>query len=227
MNRKDLIVHSLRITNQDDTNVYENTSNGKIFPISPLIIEGGASIQKGLQIGLQENLVAGLMIYDGENFLGFSEKFGLTLLGVNHQSMYLEIPESVFKKKIQPMQSNTIHDEKKGMEEGIETKRLKMDIEIKDISSFYMKIPRLYEMSNFHLQFIVECIFPENRFVSEFYIIWVNESNRRVSFEFVQKGEKIHYANSFRKTVHENEIMELKIRKINQQYLLISQIFYD
>jgi hypothetical protein len=139
----------------------------------------------------------------------------------------LEIPESVFKKKIQPMQSNTIHDEKKGMEEGIETKRLKMDIEIKDISSFYMKIPRLYEMSNFHLQFMVECIFPENRFVSEFYIIWVNESNKRVSFDFVQKGEKIHYAHSFRKTVHENEIMELKIRKINQQYLLISQIFYD
>ncbi len=227
MNRKDLIVHSLRITNQDDTNVYENPSNGKIFPISPLIIEGGASIQKGLQIGLQENLVAGLMIYDGENFLGFSEKFGLTLLGINHQSMYLEIPESVFKKKIQPMQSNTIHDEKKGMEEGIETKRLKMDIEIKDISSFYMKIPRLYEMSNFHLQFMVECIFPENRFVSEFYIIWVNESNKKVSFDFVQKGEKIHYANLFRKTVHENEIMELKIRKINQQYLLISQIFYD
>jgi hypothetical protein len=102
-----------------------------------------------------------------------------------------------------------------------------VDIEIKDISSFYMKIPRMYEMSNFHLQFMVECIFPENRFVSEFYIIWVNESNKRVSFDFVQKGEKIHYANSFRKTVHENEIMELKIRKINQQYLLISQIFYD
>jgi hypothetical protein len=227
MNRKDLILHSLRITNKDDTNVYENQSNGKIYSISPFLVEGGASIQKGLQIGLQENLIGGLMIYDGENFLGFSEKFGLTLLGVNHQSMFLEIPESIFKKKIQPIQSNTMHDEKKGIEESIETKRLKMDIEIKDISSFYIKIPRMYEISNFHLQFMIDCIFPEGRIISEFYIVFVNESNKRVSFDMVKKEEKIHYAQQFRKVIEPNEIMEMKVRKINQQYLLISQILYD
>ena len=45
---------------------------------------GGASFHKGLSIGMQDRMVNGLLIYDDENFFGYSEKNGLILLSLNY-----------------------------------------------------------------------------------------------------------------------------------------------
>jgi hypothetical protein len=55
-------------------------------------------------------MVPGLIIYDNENFYGFSEKYGLSLLSPHSEYSELLIPNNIFENKsnnkLQPVQNN-------------------------------------------------------------------------------------------------------------------------
>ncbi len=227
MNSRNPILQSLKITSSEEVQVIDNPMHDKIHVMAPLQVEGGASFGKGIKIGVQENLVGGMMVYDGENFLGFSEKFGLTLLSQHHQSTFLEIPPSIFQKKILPTPPTQTGDDRKFQElDGI--KKMNMALEIKDISTFYMKIPEIYGMATFHLFFQIEFFFEENHFVSEIRLYMINESKKEISFDFMEKKNvTLHFQKGFQKKLHGFEIREIKIHRVSPQHLFISFIDYD
>jgi hypothetical protein len=225
MNSRNPILQSLKITSQEEVQVIEDTVHEKIHTMAPLLVEGGVSVGKGIKIGIQENLVGGMMVYDGENFLGFSEKFGLTLLSNHHQSTYLEIPLSIFQKKILPTTSSETKDDRKFQElDGI--KKMNMALEIKDISTFYIRIPEIYGTSTFQLFFQIELFFEENHFVSEIQLYIINESKKNISFDF-QNKMKIFYQKEFLKSLEGFQIRQIKIHRVSPQHLFISFIDFE
>jgi hypothetical protein len=82
----DLNINFLNVLNNKDV----TQLNNNIFK-SALTVEGGGVIKKGLKIGYQENMVSGLLIYDNENFFGYSDKYGLTPLSKHNDYTQLEI----------------------------------------------------------------------------------------------------------------------------------------
>ena len=221
MSFRNSIIQTLKITNQEDVNVYEDSIHHTIQSMAPLIVEGGMSVGKGIKIGLQENLIPGLVVYDGENFLGFSEKFGLTLLGNHPQSTYLEIPQNVFSKKIQSVNRGNDYKETESI------KKMNIELEIKDINKFYVKIPEIYVSSNFVFHFDIELVTNENTYISDVRFMFINESNKVIHFDILNQNMKIYYEKGFIKEVYGKEIKELYIRKISNQYLFISSTIFE
>ncbi len=235
MNSRNLIVQTLKVTQTDDVNIYEDHVRDSIHTMAPFTIEGGMSVGKGIKIGVQENLVPGLIVYDGENFMGFSEKFGLTMLGVHQQSTFLELPNSLLlNNRIQPTPKplsnngeNTINNNSMGNSNNGGLKRLNIELEIKDISNFYVKIPQ--SLGN-DLHFDVEFVFVENCFISEFHLFVINESLRDVR---VNLGNKMNVQMRIKKEKNMNnevkggESVEWIMRRISNQYLFISKKEYE
>jgi hypothetical protein len=83
MNQKDIILKSLKITSDREVSII-NTPNEDYYN-SSFVSEGGGIFKKGLAVGFQDKMTPGLIIYDDENFYGYSEKFGLSLLSNHHE----------------------------------------------------------------------------------------------------------------------------------------------
>ncbi len=222
MNRNE-IINNLKIISEEDVSAYEDKFNNEINYMAALNCEGGASFKKGVKIGLQENLVGGIIIYDGENFLGFSEKYGMCLLSKHHNNLYLQLPDSIFadNNKIKPIQNSEISN---NLQNNFYEKKLNMDIEVKDISYFYTIIPKLYEKSNFELIFDIKILYDEQTFISEVYIVFINPSSKKIKIDFSQNN--LYFNENFRKELNENEICEIHVRRINKLYSLVNQTFY-
>ena len=75
---KDILAENIKILNTKDVSIINNNDEDYIF--SALTVEGGGVFKKGLAIGMQEKMIPGLLLYDDENFYGFSEKHGLSML---------------------------------------------------------------------------------------------------------------------------------------------------
>jgi hypothetical protein len=220
MNRNE-VIDNLKIVGEEEVSIYEDSITGDINNISSLTVEGGIACKKGFRVGFQENLVGGLMIYDGENFYGFSDKFGMCLLSNHQNNIFLQLPEKIFleKKTLTATNStNQIQNSKK---------KLNMDIEVKDIGYFYTIIPELYEKNNIELLFNLDIIYDEQTSLNEIYIVFINESNKTFEFEFDEKiKDKFYYSKDYRMKINKKEICEIKIKKINKNYILSSQNFY-
>lgn len=232
MHHKDLIVHSLKVTNSNEANVYEDPRNGNIHSIAPLQIEGGMTVKKGIKVGIQENLIPGLMIYDGENFMGFSEKYGLTLLSRPHQAMSLQIPESIFKKKLQSTQSSTTQGNQQSTssftneQEVGEMKRLNIDLTIQDISNYYIEIPEIYQQANFLLHFDVNILFQDTSHVSEIHLFCINRSSKRINIQFLCQNYQIHFSKIAKRFVPDRESIQFTFQRISN-HLFISTHEFD
>ncbi len=228
MMRTDGILNTLKITHKDDVNSFENKKTGEVQTIAPLIVEGGASFNKGIKLGIQENLIPGLIIYDGENFLGFSEKFGLCLLNTYSHSTYLELPTTIFqqeKRMIQSKQSGHFNEDKEENKKEKIVKNLKIEIEVKEIPTFYLVIPEIHNYTSFELNFDINLIFGESQFLSQVDMIFINESNRKVSFQI--QNEKIRYEKDFERVVEEKGVKQVHFHSIKNYLLLVSSKDYD
>lgn len=226
--KTDGIFHTLKITNKEEVNSFDNKKTGEVQTIAPLIVEGGASFNKGIKLGIQENLIPGLIIYDGENFLGFSEKFGLCLLNTYSHSTYLELPTTIFqqeKRMIQSKQSGHFNEEKERDTKEKTIKNLKIEIEVKEIPTFYVVIPEIHNYTSFELNFDIHLIFGESQFLSQVDIIFINESSRDISFQI--QNEKIRYEKEFDRIVEGKGVKQVHFHSIKNYLLLISSKDYD
>lgn len=96
---KDLTLKNVKIMSEKEVSVINNNDeNEDDYIYGSLTVEGGGAFKKGISIGMQEKMVSGLLIYDKENFYGFSEKYGLSLLSHTHEYIELTIPENIFEK---------------------------------------------------------------------------------------------------------------------------------
>jgi hypothetical protein len=226
MNRRDEILKTCKIVQSDDVQAYQDF-NQEVFYTAPLNVLGGAAFQKGVRIGAQENLVPGIMIYDGENFLGFSEKFGLCLLNHHANNIHLDLPSHLFQKKtmIQSSESNDHRSVVSNDETQMISKLLNIRLEIKDISCFYIKIPEIYSTSNMNVTFRIELFFMTDFFISEIQLYFVNESNRPITFEF-HESFSFRFQKDFDFHILPNQIKEIRMKRLYAQCICVSQVEY-
>ena len=208
--QKDIIAKNIKVINEKEVSIINNDDEDYIF--AALTVEGGGVFKKGIAIGMQEKMVPGLIIYDSENFFGFSEKYGLSLISTHPEYIELSIPDSIFEIK---SDRNVIHPTNKNSEnfqnlkdtEKIENKSLNIDLELKDTNNFYIIIPENYENNKSILSFNITYIFDLNTIISNISLVIVNKSQKDAFFKIT--NDNCYYEDNF-----DNILSKKSINKI-------------
>ena len=224
-NQKDIIAQNVKILNDKDVSIISNNDEDYIF--SALTVEGGGVFKKGLAIGIQSKMAPGLMIYDTENFYGYSEKYGLCLLSNHNEYNELVIPDSVFENKkdrnvLQPTDVN-VSDNFKNLKETekIENKNLNIDLQIKDSSNFYIVVPEIYGGSKFILTFDITYIIDLNTVISNLSLCFINRSNKPVYFKIT--NDECYYEDNFSNEIEKNSVNKINVEVIDNNYLIFTK----
>lgn len=225
-NQKDIIAQNIKILNNKDISIINN-EDGDDYIFSALTVEGGGVFKKGIAVGIQEKMIPGLLIYDNENFYGFSEKYGLCLLSTHTEYNELVIPGSIFDNKlerhtIQPTDKNVSENFKNLKEtEKIETKNLNIDLQIKDTNNFYIIIPEDYNNNKFVLTFDITYIYDMNTIISNLSLILINKSNKLAYFKII--NENCYIEDNFSTEIEKNAINKINLEIIDNNYLILSK----
>jgi hypothetical protein len=167
MNHKNENINTLKILNHKE--VYQIKNDDENINFGSLTCFGGGAFHQGLSIGMQEKMVPGLMIYDNENFYGFSEKHGLTLLSENREFKELEMPRF----------DSSLENKKK---------ELNIDLSLVDTSNFYIKIPNEIERYNIDLLFNLNFKYDDVSVINKINIYFINDTQKNVQFVFKNKN---------------------------------------
>ena len=225
LNQKDIVAQNIKILNERDVSMINNSDEDYIY--SALTCEGGGVFKKGISIGLQEKMIPGLLIYDNENFYGFSDKNGLSLLSTHPEYNQLFIPDNIFEDKnvLQPVQHNESDHFKNLKEtEKIENKNLNIDLEIKDSNNFYIIVPSNYNSSKFILTFDITYIYDLNSIISNLSLVLINESNKSLFFKI--KNDNCYYKDNFNNEITKNSINKISLDVINKDYFIVDKTSY-
>ena len=224
----DLNINFLNVLNNKEV-IHIDNGKTDIFK-GALTVEGGGVIKKGLKIGYQEKMVSGLLIYDNENFFGYSDKYGLTLLSKHNDYTELIIEKDFFEKsdiqKISPIQTNGGKDMVKNNNNDLnKIIPIKLDIEFKDLNNFYLTIPTLYSNKQFNLNIDLELLIHSECLITNITIAIINESSRNVSYKIINTN--CYYQKGFDNIVNGNNIVKINVELIDKKYFLISNLIYS
>jgi hypothetical protein len=225
LNQKDIVAQNIKILSERDVSMINNSDEDYIY--SAFTCEGGGVFKKGISIGLQEKMIPGLLIYDNENFYGFSDKNGLSLLSTHPEYNQLFIPDNIFDDKniLQPVQPNEPDHFKNLKEtEKIENKNLNIDLEIKDSNNFYIIVPNNYNSSKFILTFDITYIYDLNSIISNIVLVLINESNKSLFFKI--KNDNCYYKENFGNEITKNSINKISLDVINKDYFIVNKSSY-
>ena len=225
---KDILAENIKILNTKDVSIINNNDEDYIF--SALTVEGGGVFKKGLAIGMQEKMIPGLLLYDDENFYGFSEKHGLSMLSVHHEYNELEIPDSIFETKTD---RNILHPTIKGdtfqhakETEKNESKQIHIDLQIKDTSYFYLILPEKYSFQKSILTFDITCIYDINSIVSHVSLYIINQSAKNANIHITNPN--CYYDISFQNEIEKKSIVQIYIDIIPPDYYMIRKnVFFQ
>ena len=223
----DVNAQSLNIFSEREVN-YIN--NGRIeYYQGAFNCDGGATIGKGIKIGYQEKLVSGLVIYDNENFYGYSEKYGLSLLSLHQEYTELMFDEEVFDNhtdvhKITPSVTSNGKDMVKINNDFVKIKNIDIHIDMKDLTKYYIIVPKKYIEKNFilNLNFLIDI--NEECVIKNLDIVIINESNKIIKINI--DSRKNIYIHNFDEDIEGNEIRKILFENINDQYFLLDQKKY-
>ena len=222
MNQRDIISQTIKVLNNKDINIINNEDDDYIY--GALTVDGGGVFKKGIAIGIQDRMVPGLMIYDHENFYGFSEKYGLSLLSTHPEYNELSIPDNIFENRntLQPVQNNTSEHFKNLKDtEKVEYKSLNIDLEVRDINNFYIIIPKSYSNCKFILSFNIKYIYDLNTIISNISLVLINESDRIANFKIINNN--IYFEKDFNNDIEKNSINKISCEVINENYFIITK----
>ena len=210
---KDAYYNKLIITNTKEVSTIYNEDD-EDYIHSSLTCSGGGVFNKGICIGMQEKMNSGLMIYDSENFYGFSDKYGLVLLSNNNEYRELEIED---------IKNNTLQPIKPGSTPNIEQKKINLNIFVKDNPNFHIIIP---EGNNELLLFVfdIKYIINDETMISKLNLVFINKSNKNIKINHI--GDNLYFknetSNSTNNMNNANNILKYNIEIISNEYLLIS-----
>jgi hypothetical protein len=226
--QKDIIAKNIKIINEKEVSIINNDDEDYIF--SALTVEGGGVFKKGIAIGMQEKMVPGLIIYDSENFFGFSEKYGLSLISTHPEYIELSIPDTIFESKsdrnvIQPTNKNSENFQNLKDTEKIENKSLNIDLELKDTNNFYIIIPENYDNTKSILSFNITYIFDLNTIISNISLIIINKSQKDAFFKIT--NDNCYYEDNFDNILSKKSINKIFLEIINNNYFIINKKKYN
>ena len=205
---KDGIFSKLTITNNSEVKEIYNDDDTYIY--SSLTTEGGLSVHKGISLGMQDKMVSGLMIYDNENFYGYSEKYGLILLSNNNEYQELEIPD---------LNSNKLNANEDNQ---LEKKKLNVNLILKDNNNYFLKINKY--VSDIELIFDITFIIDDETMLSNYSLVLLNESIINIKINFT--GNNLYFSNNFSNDIKSKEFVKFNIDLINNDYILIDKVVY-
>lgn len=230
MNQKDIITQTIKVLNNKNTTIIRNADDDYIY--GAVTVEGGGVFKKGIAIGIQDNMVPGLMIYDDENFYGYSDKYGLCLLSTHPDYNELEIPESIFiekPEKIQASQTSNNGPNFKDLKDSIKqedaNKSLNIDIDIKDSNNFYISIPSDYNKTKFMLSFDINFLYDLNSIITSVNLAFVNESQKPVQFKII--NHNCYFEKGFVNSVLPGTINKINMEIIGNNYFIVSQKIFE
>ena len=227
----------------------EVSHEGEVYPRAALQVQGGGYFGKGVRVGNQEATCNGLLFYDSENFFGVSEKFGTTLLSRHTISSELVLPISLFdrapmveakKHIISSVQSNltrtSTHREEAGAEAGagLPKKNAHVDITMKDIQTFYIKIPQNYQFCQFVLGLVLSFHFDEvvdeavnYSYINDATVYVINETDREVDLSCGNDPRHVYYNDTFREKAGPRSITGYTIQRLTDQFLLMKSSLFS
>jgi len=233
MNQKDIITQTIKVLNNKNITIIRNKDDDYIY--GAVTVEGGGVFKKGIAIGIQDNMIPGLMIYDDENFYGYSDKYGLCLLSTHPDYNELEIPESIFVEKperIQASQTTNNNNNSKNFQDlkdttkyGDTNKSLNIDIDIKDSNNFYITIPSDYNKTKFMLSFDINFLYDLNSIITSINLAFVNESEKPVQFKIINYN--CYFEEGFLNTVLPGKINKINMEIIGNNYFIVSQKIFS
>ena len=143
-------------------------------------------------------MVDGLLIYDDENFFGYSNKNGLILLSLNHDFKELELP--IF-------DSNLKNSEK----------TLNIDLTFRDIINYYIVIPNSIEKYNISLIFNIKFIYDDESLVNQINFHIINDNKKEIQYNI--SNNNIYYSSSkFKK--NNNSIIKFNVNYIDIEHMI-------
>ena len=218
----DIIVQNIKVLNDKDIKIIHN-NDGEDYIFSALTVEGGGVFKKGIVLGMQDKMISGLLLYDNENFYGYSDKYGLCLLSNHQEYDELMLPEHIFEgDRIQPTYKNDFKNDNDNINK--RQKKLNIDINIKDIGNFYIKIPDNYDKLDFILIFDINYIYDMGSIISNVILSIINESSKNIIINIV--NDNCYYSNNFNNNIKENSITNINLSIINDSYFLLNMENY-
>lgn len=227
IHHKDTIAPNIKVINKRDATIINNDDEDSVF--APFTVEGGAYLKKGVVLGIQEKMISGLLLYDNENFYGFSDKHGLSLLSPHTEYNELEIPQSVFLSEqpniLQPKstttQNNDFFQNDNDLNK-INNKNLNIDLQIKDTYNFYITIPESYTQAKFALTFDITYIYDLNSIISKLTLVFINKSSKSAFFKI--KNDNCYYMSDFDNEINKDSINKIILEIINEDCFLINKL---
>ena len=178
--------------------VFSINNDGEKHNYGTLTCLGGGSFHNGLSIGMQDKMVNGLLIYDDENFFGYSEKNGLVLLSLNNDFRELEIP---------------ILDNKSEKKERI----LNIDLTFRDISNYYINIPDTIDKYDIALVFKINFIYDDESLINQINFHIINDNKKDIKYDIINKN--IYYSSTkFKK--NNNSIIKFNLNYIDNEHII-------
>ena len=195
MLRNDNKFNSLILNNKKE--VFSIINDGENYNHGTLTCLGGGSFHKGVSIGMQDRMVNGLLIFDDENFFGYSQKNGLILLSINYDYKELEMPN---------MDSNLEKQEK----------ILNIDLTFRDIINYYINLPNTIDKYNISLVFNIKFIYDDESLVNKINFHIINDNKKDIKYNILNNN--IYYSSTkFKK--NNNSIIKFQLNYIDSQHM--------
>lgn len=194
------VYHSLTLESKKE--VYTIKNNDSQYNSGTLTCQGGGSFHKGLSIGMQETMVNGLLIYDDENFFGYSEKNGLILLSMNYDFKELELPEfgQILEKK---------------------EKILNIDLSFRDIINYYINIPNNIVKYNIDLVLNIKFMYDDESLINQLNFYIINKNDKKVQLNIINNQLYVHENTSSIINENNNSVIKLEINYINEENMIM------
>lgn len=177
--------------------VFSINNDSEKYNCGTLTCLGGGAFHKGVSIGMQDKMANGLLIYDDENFYGYSEKNGLMILSSNLDFKELEMP--VFDSSLEKKE-----------------KILNIDLTFRDITNYYVSIPKEIEQFNINLIFNINFIHDDESIINNLNFYIINDYKNDIKINI--KNTNVYYSGVKMKK-NNNSILKLNMTFINNEHI--------
>ena len=142
-------------------------------------------------------MVNGLLIYDDDNFFGYSEKNGLILLSINNDFKELELP--LFDEKLEKTE-----------------KTLNIDLSFRDTMNYYLNIPNSIIKYDINLIFNIKFIYDDESLINQINLYIINDLQKNIQINI---KNNIYFNNKEIINNNQEGILKFNINYINQEYM--------
>ena len=106
-------------------------------------------------------------------------------------------------------------------------KNIIVDITMKDVNTFYMVIPQVYQHVNFHLNLEVTFHFDQSTYINSASIYIMNQTTKPLTISCGNDKRYLYFGMGFKGDVGERSIGMFELTRVTDQFLLLSSSFFS